>query len=126
MKDGWPVVLTVVRELPLQYSPPVVNLCVVSTAESTRVPKFPNLHTKVPGVVGVEHDRLDLTLHQSIQGFSIRKRVNKKFGQLCPFKKPGNVQRHCVNQKGDNVDFDDEVDGGEGNDIQPHCVLPKL
>ena len=66
MNDGWPVLLTVVREL----SPPVVNLCVVSTqataAGSTRAPKFPNLHAKVPGVVGLAHDRLDLTLHQSI------------------------------------------------------------
>ena len=48
----------------------MVNLCVVSTqataAGSTRAPKFPNLHAKVPGVVGLAHDRLDLTLHQSI------------------------------------------------------------
>ena len=77
MNDGWPVLLTVVREL----SPPVVNLCVVSTqataAGSTRAPKFPNLHAKVPGVVGVAHDRLDLTPHQTI-GFSIWEGVPKK------------------------------------------------
>ena len=27
---------------------------------------------------------------------------------------------------GDDDDGGDEVDGVEGNDIQPHCVVPKL